>query len=99
MPSSSPPTYGLRACLRVRAFVLEPISYRDVVVHPEWQLVMAEEIAALERTDTQDLVSLPPCVHPVTCKWFYKVETCADGSLEHYKARLMAHGFQREHGM
>ena len=59
---------------------------------------MAEELAALERTGTWDLVSLPPGVHPITCKWVYKVKNLSDGSLERYKARLMARGFQQEHG-
>ena len=106
--SSSQPTYGLRprplppvdrlGFSTAGAVVLEPTSYREAVVHPEWQFAMAEEIAALERTGTWDLVSLPPGVHPITCKWVYKVKTRSDGSLERYKARLVAHGFQQEHG-
>lgn len=59
---------------------------------------MAEEIAALERTGMWDLVPLPAHVCPITCKWVYKVKTQSDGSLEHYKARLVARGFQQEHG-
>ena len=59
---------------------------------------MAEEIAALERTGTWDLVPLPPHVTPTTCKWVYKVKTHSDGSLERYKARLVAHSFQQEQG-
>jgi hypothetical protein len=34
------------------SIALEPISYRDALCHPEWQLAMAEETAALEHTDT-----------------------------------------------
>jgi hypothetical protein len=30
----------------------EPASYRDAILHPEWQHVMAEDIAALQRTGT-----------------------------------------------
>jgi hypothetical protein len=30
----------------------EPTSYHDVILHPEWQHAMAEEIAALEQTGT-----------------------------------------------
>ncbi|WVZ70965.1 hypothetical protein U9M48_019594 [Paspalum notatum var. saurae] len=76
----------------------EPLSYRDAILHPEWQLAMAEEIAALERTGTWDLVPTPSHVRPITCKWVYKVNTRSDGSLERYKARLVARGFQQEHG-
>ncbi|KAM3366315.1 hypothetical protein ACQJBY_015641 [Aegilops geniculata] len=107
--SSSQPTYGLRSrpCLPPDRYspsryglstIVEPTSYRDAIIHPEWQFAMAEEIAALERNDTWDLVSLPPHVRPITCKWVYKIKTRSDGSLERYKARLVARGFQQEHG-
>jgi hypothetical protein len=76
----------------------ELVSYRDAILHPEWQHAMAEEITALERTGTWDLVPCPPRVCPITCKWVYKVKTRSDGSLERYKARLVARGFQQEQG-
>jgi hypothetical protein len=44
-----------------------------------------------------DLVTCPPRVRPITCNWVYKVKTCSDGSLERYKARPVARGFQQEH--
>ncbi|KAK1631015.1 hypothetical protein QYE76_005330 [Lolium multiflorum] len=87
----SPSQYGL-------SVASEPTSYRDVERHPEWQLAMAEEIAALERTGTWNLVSPPTSVRPITCKWIYKIKTLSDGSLERYNARLVARGFQQEHG-
>jgi hypothetical protein len=43
-------------------------------------------------------VPCPPHVRLITCKWVYKVKTRSDGSLERYKARLIARGFQQEHG-
>jgi len=76
----------------------EPATYHDAICHPEWQLAMAEEIAALERTGTWDLVPLPSHARPITCKWVYKIKTRSDGSLERYKARLVARGFQQEYG-
>jgi hypothetical protein len=76
----------------------ESASYRDAILHLEWQHVMAKEIAGLEQTGTWDLVSYPPRARPITCKWVYKVKTHSDGSLERYKTRLIAHDFQQEQG-
>ena len=40
-------------------------TYHDAICHLEWQHAMAEEIAALERTDIWDLVPLPSHAHPI----------------------------------
>jgi hypothetical protein len=61
---------------------------RKIGTHP----TITEEIAALEWTGTWDLVPCPPRVRPITCKSVYKIRTCSDGSLERYKAHLVAHG-------
>jgi hypothetical protein len=49
-------------------------------------------ILPLLRLSLFQLLLLPPL------KWVYKVKTRSDGSLKHYKARLVARGFQQEHG-
>jgi hypothetical protein len=59
----------------------EPASYRDAILHLEWQHAMSKEIVALEQTSTWDLVPCPPRVQLITCNWVYKVKTCSDGSL------------------
>ena len=43
-------------------------------------------------------VPLPPRTVPITCKWVYKVKAKSDGSVERYKDRLVARGFQQAHG-
>ena len=58
---------------------------------------MKEELDALSKIHTWDLVTLPPEKSRVGCKWIYKIKTHSDGSIELYKARLVAKGFTQEY--
>ena len=58
---------------------------------------MTEELDVFAQTQTWDLIPLPSHVVPITCRWIYKVKTRSDGSIEHYKVRLVARGFQQEY--
>ena len=60
---------------------------------------MKEELDALTKNHTWDLVTLPPGQSVAGCKWIYKIKTRSDGSIEHYKARLVAKGFTQEYGI
>ena len=84
---------------RVSAVIGEPSSYHEAANIPEWQAAMTEELAALERTCTWDIVPLPSHAVPITCKWVFKIKTKSDGSIERYKARLVARGFQQTQGV
>ncbi|XP_058002347.1 uncharacterized mitochondrial protein AtMg00820-like [Hevea brasiliensis] len=58
---------------------------------------MTEELQALEKTHTWDLVDLSPNKTPIGCKWIYKIKTHSDGIIECYKARLIAKGYTQEY--
>lgn len=60
---------------------------------------MDAEISALNQTGTWEFVDLPPEKKIAGCKWVYKVKLKADGSIERYKATLVANGFTQTEGI
>ena len=50
---------------------------------------------SLDENDVWELVELPEGKHAVGSKWVYNIKTCADGSIECYKAQLVAPGFSQ----
>ena len=60
---------------------------------------MKEELDALSKSHTWDLVTLPSGKSVVGCKWIYKIKTRSDGYIERYKARLIAKRFTQEYGI
>ena len=59
---------------------------------------MKEELDALHKTETCDL-DLPSGKTAIGCKWVYKIKTRSDGTVDCYKARLVARGFTQEYGI
>ena len=50
---------------------------------------MNEEMQALSKNETWDLVPHSPHRKEIGCRWIYKVKYNADGSVNHYKPRLV----------
>ena len=51
---------------------------------------MAYEITALEDNTALDFATLPPGKRALGFKWVYRIKYNANGSIEHYKVRLVA---------
>lgn len=59
---------------------------------------MQKEMDSIYSNDVWDLVELPKDCKTIGSKWVFKRKTNADGSIDHYKARLVAQGFSQQSG-
>ncbi|XP_070009825.1 uncharacterized mitochondrial protein AtMg00810-like [Nicotiana sylvestris] len=60
---------------------------------------MTEEYNALMANNTWQLVLPPPNANIIGCHWVYKVKQRSDGSIEYFKARLVAQGYSQQYGL
>ena len=78
-----------------------PTDFRDATASQEsakWKVAMETEMESLKQNDVWDLVKLPPGRKTVGSKWVFKKKTGADGSVQRYKARLVAQGYTQKYG-
>ncbi|GMI90697.1 cysteine-rich RLK (RECEPTOR-like protein kinase) 8 [Hibiscus trionum] len=77
----------------------EPRTYKQAIKFGCWKKAMEDEIRALEANKTWKLVKLSPDKTTIGCKWVFKTKLKADGTLERYKARLIAKGYTQQAGV
>ncbi|XP_042517523.1 uncharacterized mitochondrial protein AtMg00820-like [Macadamia integrifolia] len=93
-PSGSVPTSGSDED--------EPASLREVLSSPakdKWQAAMEDELSSISKNQVWKLVNLPLGHKTIGNKWVLKVKHKEDGSIDKYKARLMAKGYTQKEGV
>ncbi|GKB91592.1 ribonuclease H-like domain-containing protein [Tanacetum coccineum] len=69
-----------------------PKSYTDAFNDQNWQNAMYDEYNALIKNNTWTLVPRHMNANIVRCMWLFRHKHLADGTLRHYKDRLVANG-------
>ena len=80
----------------------DPRTYREAITGPDkehWDKAMAEEFQSLNDHDVWEVVKRPKGRRTITSKWVYRIKYKSDGSVERYKARLVARGFTQVYGV
>ncbi|CAL8150772.1 unnamed protein product [Prunus armeniaca] len=73
--------------------LLGPTCFSQAMKQEEWRQAMTHEFNALQRNGTWQLVPFRYNMNMLPNKWVFKIKRRADGSIERYKARLVANGF------
>ena len=60
---------------------------------------MNEEMKSLQKNETWELVDCPPRKKPVGCRWVYTMKHKAYGTIERFKAQLVAKGYTQTYGI
>jgi hypothetical protein len=76
-----------------------PRDWEEAMNDPKWKAAMLEEMRALEKNNTWELVELSNGKEPVGCKWVYTIKYSPEGKVERYKARLVAKGYTQTYGV
>ena len=77
----------------------EPRDYAEALRKKEWNEAMEAKLNALVKNDTWDLVKLPKGKDVIGTKWVYKIKYKSDGTIDKYKACLVAKGYAQKEGI
>ena len=75
------------------------MSFKSAMKEKVWRRAMEEEIEAIEKNSTWELMKLPDKCKTIGVKWIYKIKRDNSGEIVRYKARLVAKGFSQVRGV
>jgi hypothetical protein len=78
---------------------IEPTCYSSASKIAAWGEAMNSKFDALLCNGTWQLIPHTSNMNVVGCKWVFKFRRKADGSIEPYKARLIAKGYHQQPGV
>ncbi|XP_070012383.1 uncharacterized mitochondrial protein AtMg00820-like [Nicotiana sylvestris] len=84
---------------RAEEAIMQSTEAEPSSTDPKWKQAMIEEMKALSKNETWELVTSPPNKKLVGCKWAFTVKHKADVSIERFKARLAAKEFTQTYGV
>ena len=80
----------------------DPRSVKEAMARPDWprwKEAMDREYKSLKLARTWRTIDRPPSRNVVSCRWVFRLKRKADGSVDKYKARLVARGFTQVPGL
>ncbi|KAK3894704.1 hypothetical protein Pcinc_001550 [Petrolisthes cinctipes] len=80
----------------------DPTSVSEALLSDDkehWMDAMKQEMSSIQESDVYELVELPKGSKALKCRWVFKKKILSNGSVERYKARLVAQGCSQKFGI
>ena len=77
----------------------DPVTFEEAVKEEKWREAMKQEMDAIERNKTWELIDLPPGKKSIGVKWLFKTKHDADGKIQKHKARFVVKGYKQKAGV
>lgn len=77
----------------------DPTTFEDAVKSEKWRYAIDQEIQAIEKNNTWELVELPPGGKIIGVKRVFKTKLNENGKVDTYKARLVTKGYCQQYGI
>jgi len=80
----------------------DPLTYSDAMASHDsafWKEAIDDEMQSIMGNNTWVLVDLPPTCKPIGCKWIFRKKMKIDGTIDKFKARLVALVIDRSSGL
>ena len=77
----------------------DPLTYSDAMASQDnalWKEAIDDEMQSIIGNNTWVLVDLPPTCKPIGCKWIFRKNIKINGTIDKFKACLVAQGFRQK---
>ena len=75
----------------------EHVSFNEALKKKVWVNSMKEELKAIERNKTWELIVLPQNKKSISVRWVFKIKLKPNGSVSKNKSRLVSRGFLQKY--
>lgn len=76
-----------------------PSTWQQAIKHEHWRKAMSSEFTSTCDNHTWDLEEAAEAMNVVGCRWVFTIKYHPDGTIDKYKARIVAKGFHQQQGV
>lgn len=77
----------------------KPMTYLEALEDEVWKQLMKEELEAIEKSGTWELISPPPGCRPIGLKWVFKIKKNSKGEVTRHKSCLVVKAYTQRYGI